>query len=276
VSKHVLVVDDEPRIREVVSYALEKDGYRVTLADSGRAALEALGGGAVDLVVLDVMLPDMGGLEVCRRIRERGSTPVLFLSARGEEIDRVVGLEIGGDDYLTQPFSPRELVARVRAVFRRVSAPAEPHEGSRDAFLRGGALGAAPLPALRQGERKIEAPAHARYSSTPLEPAAPPRTAQLRHGPTSVDLDRHEAHHEAHVVALTPTELGVLVALLERPGVVLSRGQLMQRAYRYDNHVTERTIDTHVRRIRAKFRAVGGDPIATVHGVGYKAADLDR
>ncbi|WP_437707431.1 response regulator [Sorangium sp. So ce448] len=226
-SKHILVVDDEARIREVLLYALQKEGYAVTAVADGRAAVEAAGAGTVDLVVLDVMLPELDGLEVCRRLRAGSRTPILFLSARADEVDRIVGLELGGDDYLTKPFSPRELVARVRALLRRTEAPPPP------------------------------APAEA-------------RAAVLRHGPIEVDTERHEARYLGQPVSLTATELGVLGALLERPGVVLSRGQLMQRAYRYDNLITERTIDTHVRRIRAKFRMVGGDPIATVHGVGYK------
>src|SRR5262245_58025867 len=117
--KHVLVVDDEKRIREVVEYALVKAGYRVTTAADGEQALLAFEAEPPDAVVLDVMLPGSDGLEVCRRIRARGATPIVFLSARNDEVDRIVGLEIGGDDYLTKPFSPRELVARVRAVLRR-------------------------------------------------------------------------------------------------------------------------------------------------------------
>ena len=229
VSKHILVVDDEAHIREVLLYALKKEGFTVTAVPDGHAALAAVDQGGVDLVVLDVMLPELDGLEVCRRIRQKHRVPILFLSARGEEIDRIVGLEIGGDDYLSKPFSPRELVARVRAVFRRVEAPA---------------------------------------------PAAPPKRSLLQHGAVELDTERHEVRCSGRLVALTATEFGVLGALLERPGVVLSRAQLMQRAYRYDNLITERTIDTHVRRIRSKFRAAGGDPIATVHGVGYKASDV--
>ena len=227
-SKHVLIVDDEARIRDVVSYALQKEGYRVTPAGDGRAALEAIERGGLDLVVLDVMLPEIDGLEVCRRARARSKVPILFLSARSEEIDRVLGLELGGDDYLIKPFSPRELVARVRAIFRRTDDP---------------------------------------------ERCAPDRPAVLRHRGIEVDPERHEVRYAGQAVPLTPTEFGVLGALLERPGVVLSRAQLMQRAYRYDNLITERTIDTHVRRIRAKFREAGLDPIATVHGIGYKAAE---
>jgi two-component system OmpR family response regulator len=231
VSKHILVVDDEARIREVLHYALKKEGFTVTAVADGPAALAAVEAGGVDLVVLDVMLPELDGLEVCRRLRQKHRVPILFLSARGEEIDRIVGLELGGDDYLSKPFSPRELVARVRAVFRRV-------ESAQAVVL-----------------------------------SAPARPSVLAHGAIEVDAERHEVRYAGRLVSLTPTEFGVLGALLERPGVVLSRGQLMQRAYRYDNLITERTIDTHVRRIRAKFRAAGGDPIATVHGVGYKAAD---
>jgi two-component system OmpR family response regulator len=180
--------------------------------------------------VLDVMLPDTDGLALCREIRsspEHRRTPILFLSARSDEIDRVLGLELGGDDYLAKPFSPRELVARVKAVLRRIESPAD---------------------------------------------APPAKGTRLTHGPISIDLERHEVRCGEHLVALTPTELGMLAALIERPGVVLSRGQLMKRAYAYDNLITERTIDTHVRRIRAKFRVHDTDPIATVHGIGYKAA----
>lgn len=226
-SRQVLVVDDEARIREVVQYALEREGYRVSSVDDGNDAVDALTRGTFDLVVLDIMLPGLDGLEVCRRVRATSKVPILFLSARSDEIDRVLGLELGGDDYLVKPFSPRELVARVKAVLRRAEATGDP-----------------------------------------------PERKKLTHGAITIDLERHEVTYGSSQVVLTPTELGLLAALLERPGVVLSRGQLMQRAYSYDNLVTERTIDTHVRRIRAKFRALGtGEPIATVHGVGYKAVD---
>jgi two-component system, OmpR family, response regulator len=225
VTKHILVVDDEARIREVLQYALRKEGFEVLSATDGREAIDAVERGGVDLVVLDVMLPEVDGLSACRHIRAESRVPILFLSARSEEIDRVLGLELGGDDYLTKPFSVRELVARVKAMFRRLEAP---------------------------GEAKIKL---------------------LCHGSIELDVERHEARFGGRPVDLTATEFGLLGALLERPGVVLSRGQLMTRAYRYDNLITERTIDTHVRRIRAKFRAAGAeDPIATVHGVGYKVA----
>jgi len=234
--KHVLIVDDEARIREVVEYALVREGYRVSVAEDGQAALDLAVRDEPDLVVLDVMLPEIDGLEVCRRLRKQSRIPVLFLSARGEEVDRIVGLELGGDDYLTKPFSPRELVARVRAAFRRLD----------DATARA------------SGKAEPEAPAAGR--------------APLRHDRIEVDFERHEVRCGGVRVDLTPTELGVLAALLERPGVVLSRAQLVARGYLDAVVVTERTIDTHVRRIRAKFREHGVDPIATVHGVGYKAS----
>ena len=226
-TRRVLIVDDEAHIREVVLFALEREGFSVHAVGDGKSARAAFSLG-FDLVVLDVMLPDVDGLTLCREIRAASRTPILFLSARGDEIDRVLGLELGADDYLVKPFSPRELVARVKAVLRRVGDPSAAPEGDA---------------------RRV-----------------------LEHGGVRIDLDRHEVHAKGSLVALTPTELGMLAALLERPGIVLSRGQLMQRAYTWDNLVTERTIDTHVRRIRQKMKPHGLDPIATVHGVGYKAA----
>ncbi len=229
--KHVLVVDDEKRIREVVEYALVKNGFRVTCTADGTEALSVHERDPPDLVVLDVMLPGIDGLELCRRLRARSSTPILFLSARGDEVDRIVGLEVGGDDYLPKPFSPRELVARVRAVLRRL-------------------VPAAPEPAAPAGRR-------------------------LRHGALELDLERWEVSYGAQRLLLTATEFTVLAALIERPGVVLSRQQLMQRSHTGGVSVTERTLDTHVRRIRAKFKPHGCDPITTVHGVGYRASDLE-
>lgn len=251
-SKHILVVDDEARIREVLQYALQKEGFSVTAVSDGNSAMAALASGGIDLVVLDVMLPDIDGLEICRRIRTKSKTPILFLSAKGEEIDRIVGLELGGDDYLTKPFSPRELIARVRAVFRRIN---DLQENTQP-----------------EGSPTTQTPAITTQKNAQNTQNTPnTKRSLLSHGPIQLDIERHEARCENTLIQLTATEFGMLGALMERPGVVLSRGQLMQRAYRYDNFITERTIDTHIRRIRAKFRtACGVDPIATVHGVGYK------
>jgi two-component system OmpR family response regulator len=234
--KHILFVDDDPHLGDVVVYALEREGFRVTAARDGEEALLRVRGGGIDLIVLDVTMPELDGLEVCRRVRAQEATralPIVFLSSRDEEIDKVIGLEIGGDDYVTKPFSPRELVARVKAVLRRADVRVE-------------ALAAA----AREGERRID------------------RTIEV--GPIRVSPDRHEVRCHDQPIRLTVTELGVLSMLLDRPGRVLTRTQLMEGAYAYDNLITERTIDTHVKRIRKKFREAGHDPIETVHGLGYK------
>jgi two-component system, OmpR family, response regulator len=220
----ILVVDDDAHLREVVQYALTKEGFGVEVAADGAAALARLGHGGIDLVVLDILMPELDGLEVCRQIRAKGQLPIIFLSSRTEEIDRVVGLELGGDDYLAKPFSPRELVARVRAVLRR-----------------------------------------------PRIDRAPAPAALLTVGPVRLDPARHEVSCNGQSIQLTVTEFTVLQTLLRRPGQVMTREVLVNEVYSYDHYITERTIDTHVRRIRSKFRPSGHDPIETIHGLGYKA-----
>jgi two-component system OmpR family response regulator len=220
----ILVVDDDAHIREVVQYTLERDGHAVVSAKNGVEALDRASDGAIDLVLLDVLMPELDGLAVCRRLRAQRAVPIIFLSSRGEEVDRVLGLEMGGDDYVTKPFSPRELAARVSAVLRRTSA--------------------APAP----------------------EPAG-----QVTRGRLVLDLPAHELRVDGSTVDLTVTEFAILRALLEHPGRVWSRTQIIARVRADDFRMTERTIDTHVRRIRAKLRAYALDPIETVHGLGYKA-----
>jgi two-component system OmpR family response regulator len=219
----ILIADDEANIRDVVQYALERDGYQVETAADGQAALARIEAGGIDLVVLDVLMPELDGLNLCRKLRERGDVPIIFLSSRTEEADRILGLELGGDDYVTKPFSPRELSTRVKAVLRRVAA--------------------------RRGAE-----------------AAP----AIVYGPLVLDPAAHELRVGGEKIALTVTEFRVLEAILERPGRVLTREQLIDRAYEPGLHVSERTIDTHIRRIRAKLRRFGVNPIETVHGLGYK------
>jgi two-component system, OmpR family, response regulator len=224
----ILVVDDDTHIREVIQYALTQEGHAVELTEDGGAAWARLQAGGIDLLVLDVLMPGMDGLTLCRRLRatEDGGPPIVFLSSRGEEFDRVLGLELGGDDYLPKPFGPRELVTRVNAVLRRSS---------------------------RQSK-------------------SPSPGARIAHGPVALDTARHEASVNDVRVELTVTEFGILRTLLEARGRVLTRGQLIDSVREADTHITERTVDTHVRRIRAKLRPHGFDPIETVHGLGYKAA----
>ena len=224
----ILVVDDDAHIREVIQYALTQEGHAVELTGDGGAAWTRLQAGGIDLLVLDVLMPGMDGLTLCRRLRatEDGGPPIVFLSSRGEEFDRVLGLELGGDDYLPKPFGPRELVTRINAVLRR---------------------------ATRQS-------------------TAASSGARIAHGPVALDTARHEASVNDVRVELTVTEFGILRTLLEARGRVLTRGQLIDSVREADTHITERTVDTHIRRIRAKLRPHGFDPIETVHGLGYKAA----
>jgi len=218
----ILLVDDDPNLREVARYALSQAGFRVDEATNGRDALAAARAHPPDLIVLDVRMPEMDGLEMCRELRKTSRVPIVFLSSADEEIDRVLGLELGGDDYLGKPFSPRELVARAKAVLRRL----EPQPAGGDV---------------------------------------------LRRGPLALDPQRFEASWKGNAVVLTVTEFNLLAAMLRAPGKVFTRDELISRAYE-GIAVSERTVDSHLRRVRAKFAAVGGEPIETVHGVGYRLA----
>lgn len=242
--QRILVVDDDPRLREVLRYALARAGFEVQEANNGRQALELIRQAPPDLMVLDVMMPELDGLDLCREVRRTSSLPIVFLSSRGEEMDRVLGLELGGDDYLTKPFSPRELVSRVRAVLRRSAPPALGREaGDTDA-------------ASREDE----------------EPA-------LVEGRIRLDPVEHRVEVADQPVELTATEFKILQVLLDRPGRVFSRQDLIDRSYPGRHFVSDRTLDSHMRRIRQKIReaaeAAGDaghahDPIETVHGVGYR------
>jgi two-component system OmpR family response regulator len=219
----ILVVDDDPNLREVVRYALARQGYTVREAGNGAEALRALGQGPADLVVLDVVMPELDGIDTCREIRKTSRVPIVFLSSRDEELDRVLGLELGADDYLTKPFSTRELVARVKAVLRR---------------------------------------------ATPEPTTEKSRSVQV--GTLRLDLDEHRAWAGELEIVLTVTEFSLLRVLMGRPGKVYTRDELVEHAYGEHHHVSERTLDSHVRRIRQKFREVGLEPVETVHGLGYR------
>ncbi len=225
----ILVVDDDPHIIEVVRFALGKGGFRTAEAGDGGEALKAFAELSPDLIILDVMMQEMDGTEVCRRIRAGSQVPIIFLSSKDEEIDRIIGLELGGDDYVTKPFSPRELVARVTAVLRRSSAVAQ---------------------------------------ATAATVAGECRT--IGFGRLTLDLDRFQVRWEGREIVLTVTEFGLLKTLLGFPGKVFTRDELIAGAYDHDNHITDRTIDSHVRRIRRKIGDAGGDPIETIHGLGYR------
>jgi two-component system OmpR family response regulator len=236
----VLIVDDDPAIRDVVRIALRRDGFETAEAPDGASALLRFASVQPDLIVLDVMLPEMDGTDVCRALRRHSTVPILFLSSRDAEVDRVVGLEIGGDDYLTKPFSPRELVARVRALLRRAGQAAGPQAGQ-----------------------------------TPPRPQAERRAEALVHGRLRLDTETLRVTWDGQDVALTATELGVLRTLMARPGRVFSRDELMDRAYATERVVSDRTIDSHIRRVRAKFARLGAAPIETLPAFGYRLAACD-
>jgi two-component system, OmpR family, response regulator len=228
----ILIVDDEGHIREVIRVALKKAGMDVIDARDGKEALTRFAADRPDLIVLDIGMPEFDGLDVCREIRKSSDVPILFLSARDEEIDRILGLEIGGDDYVTKPFSPRELVARVNVILRRLGP--------------------------RNGEAKTG-------------PSA------LTQGGLLIDAEQHVASFAGTPLKLTAIEFGVLRAFLTRPTSVFNREQLMRAAYQLNIQVSDRTIDSHIRNIRAKLAALACDNvIETIHGVGFKLGRCEK
>jgi two-component system response regulator RegX3 len=222
----VLVVEDEESFSEALGYLLRKEGFEVTLADTGPDALAEFERGGADLVLLDLMLPGLSGIEVCQKLRQTSSVPVIMLTAKDSEIDKVVGLEIGADDYMTKPFSSRELVARIRAVLRR------------------------------QGDRTTE----------------PLVTGVVEAGPVRMDVERHVVAVDGTSVSLPLKEFELLELLLRNAGRVLTRGQLIDRIWGADYVGDTKTLDVHVKRLRAKIEPEPSTPrhLVTVRGVGYK------
>lgn len=217
----ILIAEDETAIAETVLYALRSEGFLAEHVLLGGDVVPKVRAGGVDLVVLDVGLPDMTGFDVCRALRSFSELPVIFLTARGSEIDRVVGLELGADDYVVKPFSPRELVARVRARLRRRT----------------------------QAETAV----------------------WQAHGTFEIDREGKRIRYQQRALDLTRYEYGLLDALLQRPGAVLSRSQLMDRVWADAMDSGDRTVDTHIKTLRAKLRDVdeNDDPIRTHRGLGY-------
>ena len=221
-SQHILIADDDAGIRDVLRMAFEPAGFTVSVAADGQAALEMARSLSPDLVVLDIGMPEMDGLTVCREIRKTSEMPILFLTAQSDEVDRIVGLEMGADDYVAKPFSPREVVARVRAIMKR-SVPA----------------------------------------------SAP--SVVLRRGVLSVDPSRHACRIGEAAVVLTSREMELLVQLMRRPDNVMSRPAIVDAVYGTNIHVSDRTMDSHLRNLRAKLSQAGcAEAIETVHGVGIR------
>lgn len=230
----VLVVEDEPALVETLDYSLRRQGYDVTTAGDGRKALEAARMQTPDLIVLDIMLPGLDGFEVCRILRQEMNVPILMLTARSEEVDKVVGLEMGADDYMTKPFSMRELVARVKALLRRVRIDRE------------------------------EAVATNAAMDVPTE--------RMVFGNLTIDLSRREVSCNGQVYHLKPKEFDLLVFLARNRGIVLSRDLILERVWGWEFDGGSRTVDVHVRWLREKIESDPSSPqrIVTVRGIGYR------
>ncbi len=224
----ILVVEDEPAIAETICYALDTDGCTTRWLDSGAEVPACVRAGDVDLLILDIGLPDISGMDLCKEIRRTSSIPIIFLTARSDEIDRVVGLEIGGDDYVMKPFSPRELSARVKAVLRRTRPDLTAAAGREE------------MPAAKQSR-------------------------------FAVDDRRRQILFDGTLLKLSRYEYNLLALLITHPGRVFSREQLMERAWDEPDASMERTVDAHIKNLRARLREVDPDReiIATHRGVGY-------
>ena len=221
---NILIVDDDPQIRDVLRVALDRAGFDITCVNDGAAALGAVSRREPDLIILDIGMPEMDGLEVCRTLRRTRDTPVLFLTARSDEIDRVLGLELGADDYVTKPFSPRELVARVKAILKRSG----------------------------------------KQTSTQ-------KTPEQVWGILRLQCASHTCEVAGQTVTLTATEMTLLKALMQRPEQVVTRRQLSDAVYGTNTQVSDRTIDSHLRNLRAKLANAGcKDALETLHGVGVR------
>jgi two-component system catabolic regulation response regulator CreB len=228
----ILIVEDEPGIADTLQYALRTEGFEPHWCATGEDAITAACAAPPALVVLDVGLPDMSGFEVFRRLRETSDVPVVFLTARSDEIDRVVGLELGADDYVAKPFSPRELVARVRGILRRAGKTAAASTSAAD-------------------------------------------PAPIASGPIVVDEGRMQVRYYGRALELSRYEYGLLKTLAARPGHVFTREALLDRVWGDDSESMDRTVDAHVKTLRAKMKAVapGIDPIRTLRGSGYALAE---
>ena len=220
----ILVVEDEASFSEALAYVLGKEGFEVTVADTGDGAIVAFDKGGADLVLLDLMLPGLSGTEVCKQLRSRSDVPIIMLTAKDTEVDKVVGLELGADDYVTKPYSKAELVARIRAVLRR------------------------------QGD-----------SSTSTE-------GVITAGPVRIDVERHQVNINDQLVSLPLKEFELLEFLVRNSGRVLTRSQLIDRVWGSDYFGDTKTLDVHVKRLRAKIEKDPANPtfIQTIRGLGYK------
>ena len=220
----ILVVEDEASFSEALSYVLTKEGFEVVVADTGDGAITAFDKCGADLVLLDLMLPGLSGTEVCKQLRSRSAVPIIMLTAKDTEVDKVVGLELGADDYVTKPYSKAELIARIRAVLRRQGEVSNPQEGVITA------------------------------------------------GPVRIDVERHQVNINDELISLPLKEFELLEFLVRNSGRVLTRAQLIDRVWGSDYFGDTKTLDVHVKRLRAKIESDPANPvyIQTIRGLGYK------
>ncbi|MEN8276109.1 MULTISPECIES: two-component system response regulator CreB [Acinetobacter] len=236
--KQILCIEDEAAIVLPLRYALEREGWRVSWANTGTQALQYLSEQVFDFIILDVGLPDLNGFEVCKQLRQKSQTPLLFLTARDDEIDRVVGLEIGADDYCTKPFSAREIVARIKAIWRR-----------------------------------MEVPIASNSNQNPVSQAEIITSSSIWScNPQSLQIQYH-----GKLLQLTRYEYRLLFLLIQHPEQVFSRQQLMDHIWEHPEHSLERTVDTHIKSLRQKLKQItqNDDPIRTHRGFGYSLVKLD-
>jgi two-component system response regulator RegX3 len=221
----ILVVEDESSFSEAISFLLRKEGFEVGVAETGQAGLDEFDRHGADLILLDLMLPGLSGTEVCRQIRSKSQVPIIMLTAKDTEIDKVVGLELGADDYVTKPYSSRELIARINAVLRRAQNP----------------------------EIEVE-------------------NGIITIGPVRLDIDRHQMSLDGKAIALPLKEFELLEFLMRNSGRVLTRSQLIDRVWGSDYFGDTKTLDVHIKRLRAKIEKDPAEPIfiQTVRGLGYK------
>ncbi|MDA3029966.1 MAG: response regulator transcription factor [Actinomycetota bacterium] len=220
----ILVVEDEASFSEALSYVLTKEGFEVVVADTGDGAITAFDKGGADLVLLDLMLPGLSGTEVCKQLRSRSAVPIIMLTAKDTEVDKVVGLELGADDYVTKPYSKAELIARIRAVLRRQGDNTESDQGVITA------------------------------------------------GPVRIDVERHQVNINNELISLPLKEFELLEFLVRNSGRVLTRAQLIDRVWGSDYFGDTKTLDVHVKRLRAKIESDPANPvyIQTIRGLGYR------
>lgn len=222
--KHVMIIEDEPKISQMLQQFLVSEGFSTSVVNDGACAINMIKKKQPHLIILDVMLPNKDGLTICKEVRQFSSIPIIMLTARVDEIDRLMGLGLGADDYVCKPFSPREVIARIQAILRRVDV------------LKNYAIN------------------------------------KVRYKNIDIDLERFQCHVNDKLIESTPIEFRILTTLVKKPGVVFSREKLMQKCYEDERIVNSRTIDSHMRNLRAKLNtSLAGEPILhAVYGVGYK------